>query len=129
MVAQMLTPPPSAHFSNGWDKFNAFSVQGKYLANSLSNGTNGNIARTSTPNLLTGILQDLASQGRRVPDDISILLSAVETEFKGGLQDDRKYLVCALEVRETKMVLTLYRRSESYNLRLPCQKIQAVCRI
>ena len=96
MVAQMLTPPPSAHFSHGWDKFNAFAVQGKYLVNGLTNGTerhSGAATRTSTPNLLTSILQDLASQGRRVPDDISILLSAVETEFKGGLQNDKKYLV------------------------------------
>ena len=43
--------------------------------------------------LLANITRDLISQDKRVPQDIGILISLLDTAINHGLVDDRKYLV------------------------------------
>lgn len=43
--------------------------------------------------LLKDIGSDLVSQGKRIPEDISILFSLAEIELANGLNDDKKYFV------------------------------------
>ena len=50
------------------------------------NGTNGQ-------SLLTSILHNLASQEMRIPEDIGLIVSTIQTEIDGGLIDDKTYYV------------------------------------
>jgi len=42
----------------------------------------------------TGIIRDLISQGKRIPEDLDLLLEVLQTLRAKGLIDDRDYLVC-----------------------------------
>jgi hypothetical protein len=41
----------------------------------------------------TGIIQDLLSQGKRIPEDLDLLLGILQTMRARGLVDDREYIV------------------------------------
>ena len=61
--------------------------------------------------LLKGAVADLISQGMRIPQDLSLLLSIGETEIDNGLIDDERQLVGSLEGRvlypKSRLLLTV----------------------
>jgi hypothetical protein len=44
--------------------------------------------------LRAGIMESLKTQAKRIPDDLTLLLQLIETEFHGGYEDDSKFVVC-----------------------------------
>ena|ERR1700721_1090409 len=48
-------------------------------------------SKPNTPK--AGILKDLASQGRRIPQDFQLLLEMLEMHEQGGYEDDSRYTV------------------------------------
>jgi len=72
-------------FQNGCESGNINSN-----ANGATNGSGGH----ESPGLLAGLAADVASQGMRVPQDLSLVAQLAETRLHGGLINDRKYLVC-----------------------------------
>jgi hypothetical protein len=46
--------------------------------------------------LFIRVVEDLKSQDMRIPQDLEILASVVQTALQGGLVDDKKYLVRAI---------------------------------
>jgi hypothetical protein len=44
--------------------------------------------------LKNGILGDLASQAKRVPEDLHLVLQLIDLKAAGGYEDDSRYVVC-----------------------------------
>lgn len=63
---------------------------------------------TDRENLHDKIVSVLKSQGMRIPQNIGILVSLVQTRLRGGLVDDKKYLVCRTE--RSSIHLTAFHR-------------------
>jgi hypothetical protein len=72
------------------------SIDGLDGVNGL-HGVNGTGLRSNLEGLLNEARRDLLSQSGRILPDLNILLGAGEAALQGGLVDDRKYLVHALE--------------------------------
>jgi hypothetical protein len=53
----------------------------------------GSIPPVTPESLLANIVRDLDSQGMRIPQDLGILISLLQTAFNHGLVDDKKFLV------------------------------------
>ena len=67
------------------------------LKNESANGDTNDPANVpGSPGLLAGLAADVASQKMRVPQDLSLIAQLAQTELKGGLINDKKYLVCPL---------------------------------
>ena len=68
-------------------------ARGHNINSNVNGATNGSGGHES-PRLLAGLAADVASQGMRVPQDLSLVAQLAETRLHGGLINDRKYLVC-----------------------------------
>jgi hypothetical protein len=58
---------------------------------------NGRDGRSNLEELLKEARQDLLSQTGRIIPNLNLLVGAGELVLRGGLIDDRKYLVCVSE--------------------------------
>ena len=54
------------------------------------------IDETVAQNLLSSVVHDLASQEMRIPEDIGLIVSGIQTEVNGRLINDKTYLVFTL---------------------------------
>jgi hypothetical protein len=79
------------------DDTNGYDANG--FRNEIANGETSDSANgTRSPGLLAGIAADVASQKMRVPQDLSLIAQLAETQLKGGLIDDKRYLVSLLSI-------------------------------
>jgi hypothetical protein len=69
------------------------AVKQMLVQNSIPPIGPGSVAKVTPASLLVNVAKDLASQGKRIPEDIGVLMSLLETKVNNGLIDDRKYLV------------------------------------
>ena len=98
MASQTVTPP--AHHDGMLDKFTHI------IQRSRKSKGDGNVIASgpTSPSLLSSILHDLESQEVRVPEDIGLVVSSVQTEIDGGLIDDKTYLVWPFNSSTMKII-------------------------
>ena len=84
-----LTSEVTAQHNGVMKKLNSF------VLNSLTGDEKENVSPNgaTTTSFLKSAVHDFASQERRIPDDIGLVLSSIQTKLDGGLIDDKTYLV------------------------------------
>jgi hypothetical protein len=65
-----------------------------FLQGPSNNVSHERQGHTDTNALKDGILADLASQSKRIPADLHLLLQLIDLKASGGYEDDSRYVVC-----------------------------------
>lgn len=66
------------------------------LVRMLADVVGGGESSSGQESLFIRVNKDLKSQEMRIPQDLELLASIVQTALQGGLVDDKKYLVRAI---------------------------------
>jgi hypothetical protein len=95
--------------TNGWHHHHHYDHKVTEKLEKIGNGIKEILVENTTPPIGPGSIpavtpasivingtRDLLSQATRIPDDVGVLISLLQTASNHGLVDDRKYLVSFL---------------------------------